>query len=436
VALLGPDGRPLQSAMPAAARGVSSDWVGTFGGQSGWTDRDPWGDGVGYLKSFEQIYRAQPAIAGVVDKLTRRLATLPLSAFQEDTDGSREPLARSHGLQTLLRRPWPGWSKTHLIAAVAQSLLIHGNSLVAKVRTGGREAPVDRLFPLDWSKMGAVSPDGDRIVAWHTTQFGGVQRWLLPQDVIHFAWPPPDGLEIGVSPLEKLGVTIQIEDAAQRHQKAMFRNGTRMSLILALDGNPTPQSLELAQAKVNALHKGVDQSGGTLFVGAPVKPYPMAMTPVEAELINQRYLDWEEVGMVYDMGGPLMNDFRRGTYNNVEELLRALYRDIIPPWTTLIVETLEAQLVDLEERWMDLVVRFDFRDKLRGEPAEQATTLKMLIEAGLLDRDEGREELGKPARGGMAGELTANVNNQAAVQQMSLPVPDPSSSGEVSQDTP
>jgi phage portal protein BeeE len=131
-----------------------------------------------------------------------------------------------------------------------------------------------------------------------------------------------------------------------------------------------------------------------------------------------------------------MNDFRRGTYNNVEELLRALYRDIIPPWTTLIVETLEAQLVDLEERWMDLVVRFDFRDKLRGEPAEQATTLKMLIEAGLLDRDEGREELGKPARGGMAGELTANVNNQAAVQQMSLPVPDPSSSGEVSQDTP
>jgi hypothetical protein len=32
------------------------------------------------------------------------------------------------------------------------------------------------------------------------------------------------------------------------------------------------------------------------------------MTPVEAALIDQRTLNREEVGMVYDLPGPLMND--------------------------------------------------------------------------------------------------------------------------------
>ena len=88
------------------------------------------------------------------------------------------------------------------------------------------------------------------------------------------------------------------------------------------------------------------------------------------------------------------------------ERFRAFYRDVLPPWATLVVETFEAQLLDAEPAWMDRLVRFDFKDKLRGEPMEQANALKILVEGGMITRDEAREELGKPPAGGNADELT------------------------------
>ena len=68
---------------------------------------------------------------------------------------------------------------------------------------------------------------------------------------------------------------------------------------------------------------------------------------------------------------------------------------------------------------MDRLVRFDFSDKLRGEPREQADTLKILGEGGFITRDEGRKDLGKPPKGGNADELTVNANNQATIGALS-----------------
>jgi hypothetical protein len=92
---------------------------------------------------------------------------------------------------------------------------------------------------------------------------------------------------------------------------------------------------------------------------------------------------------------------------------------VLPPWATLVVETLEAQLLDPEPAWMDRVIRFDFSDKLRGEPREHAEKLKIEVEAGLRTRNEGRYELGLEPTDDPPGEganaLTMNVNNQGSV---------------------
>ena len=106
------------------------------------------------------------------------------------------------------------------------------------------------------------------------------------------------------------------------------------------------------------------------------------------------------------------------------ERFRAFYRDVLPPWATLVVETFEAQLLDPEPAWMDRLVRFDFKDKLRGEPMEQANALKILVEGGMITRDEAREELGKPPAGGNADELTVNANNQAALDALETRPPE------------
>lgn len=366
----------------------------------------------GALVSYDRLYRSQPVLAGAIDKIARRAASLPFGAFDQLPNGSRKPIVPEDGLQTLLRRPRPRQSTVHLLAHVFQSLLIHGNALVAKLRTSDRDAPPVMLWPLDWARIGAYGEPGGDIEWWSTFQFGNDERFISAADTIHFAWPGPDGGQVGVSPLEKLGVTIRLEDATQRFQTANFRNGNRPSLAISLEqAKPSPQLLEVVRQSIDNLHKGVDRAGKTILLGAGAKVQQLSMSPVEAALIEQRKLNREEVAIVFDLGGPSLSDITDNSLGNVAERNRAFYRDVLPIWTELVVQTFEAQLIDQEPAWAHRVVRFDFTAKLVGEPVEQADALKSKVEGGLITRNEAREELGKEPMDG-ADELTANVNNQ------------------------
>jgi hypothetical protein len=111
----------------------------------------------------------------------------------------------------------------------------------------------------------------------------------------------------------------------------------------------------------------------------------------------------------------LSGDLTHGTYSNVQVILDSLYRDVVPPWTSLIVETLQSQLIDPEPAWLGLSTRFDFTDKLRGDPVVAAQADRSDVEGGIRTRDEVRTDRGLPVAGGDAAQLTMNVNNQAPV---------------------
>lgn len=426
------DGRLLRAQRPAGSSvGASGGFPTVFPPM--WSDgeRMPNGltDSLDKLVSFDRIYRSQPVLAGVIDMIAFRAATLPFGAFTQNTDGSREPVGKSDSLATLLRRPRPRMSTVHLLNHVYTSLFVHGNALVAKLRThGDPDLPPDMLWPLDWSRITAYGEQGGDIEEWGTFQFGNTELFTSAANTIHFAWPGPDGGPIGVSPLEKLGVTIRLEDAAQRYQTANFRNGNRPSNVVSFESGLKNEALKRNLAAIEAMHKGVDQAGKTLAITGDTKVSPLSMTAVEASLIDQRRLDREEIAIVFGLSGPSLTDSTNSALGNVAERFRAFYRDVLPPWASLVVETFEAQLLDPEPAWMDRLVRHDFSDKLRGEPREQAETLKILAEGGMITRDEARQDLGKAPKGGAADELTVNANNQAKIDALNSGPRDPAAS--------
>jgi len=179
--------------------------------------------------------------------------------------------------------------------------------------------------------------------------------------------------------------------------------------------NPSKEQMELTRATIQSLYSG-DNAFKTGIVAPGAKWEAMSMSPVEVALIDQRKLNREEVGMVYDLAGPLMNDLSHATLTNVVELNKALYRDVIPPWLTLIEQTFQVQLLDAEPAWMDRFLAFDLSEKLKGEPIELANTLKIQVEAGLITRNEARRILNMPPMDDpTADKLTYNANNQAPI---------------------
>jgi HK97 family phage portal protein len=274
--------------------------------------------------------------------------------------------------------------------------------------------------------LNAYGEPGGTIEVWGTTQFENyTERFIDAADTVHIAWPAPSGSEVGVSPLEKLGVTIRIEDAAQREQASVLKNGIRPSAAVTVDmENPTRDQLREAGNIVKAAHAGMDKSGAWVWMGANTKIQPLSFSPAEAALMDQRQRTWSEIAAVYDMAGPLSGDLTHGTYSNVQVILDSLYRDVVPPWTSLIADTLQAQLIDPEPAWMDLQVRFDFTDKLRGDPVAASQADRSDVEAGLKTRNEVRKERGyAPLEGGDTP--TMNVNNQGSLTEGAVSNPAP-----------
>ena len=365
--------------------------------------------------SYQQLYETQPWVGVAVNKLNRQIARLPLKTYRllegTKSDGERERV-RDHPLPDLLRRPWPRRGPIHLKQKLGFPALLHGNSVLAKVRdvAGG---PTVGFAPLDWRYLIPRILNDDGVIDFWETEQTGERKYLSPDDVIHVAWDAGMG-DLGVSPLKQLGLTLKIEDAAQRYQSASFENGVRHSAayVLPPDVEMDKDDKEELRQSLTATQGGVDRAFQLALITGGGDIRPLSYSAVEAELIDQRKLNREDVAAVYDIPPPLIGILDHATYSNVAEMHRMLFGTVLGPWLVLIEETLQAQLIDAYEPWREerLFCEFDLAEVLRGDVLKEVLAIKEAIHTGIMTPNEGRQIRNQAA------------SDQAGMDQFYLPV--------------
>jgi HK97 family phage portal protein len=213
---------------------------------------------------------------------------------------------------------------------------------------------------------------------------------------MHVAWWSPCA-PLGVSPLQQLGVTLNIEDAAQRHQKSMLQIGARTpSAIMAskefLGLKPEERAAILAnlRADVDAIYAGPENAGKPALLPPGLDWKPVGQTAVEAALIEQRKVAREEVCGVYLIPPPMLGILDRATFSNIEVQREMAYTDSLAPPLVLIEQTINAQLVRDLLREDDVYVEYDFAGVLRGDRLKEVESLREAIGTALLTPNEAR----------------------------------------------
>lgn len=357
------------------------------------------GDGAvpligGRLVSYSSLYRQQWAVAVAVNKLVRQISRLPLKAYKRQADGQRVR-QRTGLLAGLMETPWPRAGATHLKQAMMMPALVHGSGALRKVRDvpGG---PVRELRPLTWSKLTVHDVTATEIGLWETTE-AGHPRYIESSDVILLAFRGLDS-PLGVSPLQQLGVTLSIEDAAARHQQAIFRNGARpMTAVevqrdyLPVDPAKRQEAFGNLRQDIDELYVSPEQQGKPWLLPPGLAISPVGQSAVEVELIDQRKLAREETLSVYDVSPPMVGLLERSSFNNITELHRMLYVTVLGVWLTLGEETIGAQLINDEPSLRgDQFVEYDLSEVLKGDLLQRSQALALQIGYGLLTIDEGR----------------------------------------------
>jgi HK97 family phage portal protein len=391
--------------------------------------------GDGKTVSYANIFATQQWVAAAVMRLLTWSARVPLKVYRRTGDDSRRRLrADEHPLAAAIETPWDRAGRVQLVMALLGPLLVHGNSTIRVDE--GRSGRI-QFATRDWRRMRPIQVFPSSISGWETDEDGGPAETLTADQVLHLAWWSPLG-PIGVSPLQQLGVTISVEEAAQRFQRAMLANSARPPSavtadkeFLGIDRDERTLLLQQLREDITTLYAGPENGGRPALLPPGLDWKAVGHTAVEAALIEQRRVAREEVAAVYQIPPPMIGILDKATYANITVQREMAYTDALGPPLVLIEEAINAQVIRALLREPDLYVEFDFAGVLRGDRLKEVQAIREAIGTGVLTPNEGRRALNYPASTDpLADELFMPANNLQPLSNVAATGGDPGGGGD------
>jgi HK97 family phage portal protein len=367
--------------------------------------------------SFARIFATQPLVYRAVTRMLWWAIKVPLKVYQRDGEDRRELRPEDHPLAYSIHFPWERASRYNLVAAMLGSLLVHGNGTVQAHSAAGDRV---RFEPRDWRYLKPLQVLRNTISGWESYEDSEDNPDVIPvQSMLHTAWYSPMG-PAGISPLTSLGIVLGGDHAARRYTAQSMKNMARppsaitvSNDFLGYEPEQRKAAIEWARAEVMRTTSG-NNAGMPAVLPTGLEWSQVGHTAVEAELIDQRYLNFEDVAGAYMIPPPALGDLRRATYSNISELRQYAYTDSLGPPLILIEQAINVQLIHGLMGTDDVFVEHDFAGVLRGDKLAEMQALREAISIGLMSPNEGRAVINKPASDAPgADELYLPVNNLA-----------------------
>ena len=345
--------------------------------------------GVGLIQKFASyaaIYRGQLWVYVTANKLGLGTARLPFKVYARTDDGRDE--ARDTPFAKLMRRPNPKHDPFFFWLWTASTREVYGEALWLKVRDGA--GAVRELWPLHPVNVFTRDEDGELVYYFYGNSSTEPQFSIPARDVVHFKAYNPDTTQRGMSAIEPLRQTLLNEDAARRATASFWQQGARPAVVLMHPNVLTDKAKARLKASWNAVAAGADNTGNTAILEEGMTADRLSLTAEEAQYIDTRKLNREEVCAAYDVPPPVVHILDRATFSNITEQMRSMYRDTMAPRLGLYESTIDQQLRPEFVKDDSLYGEFLLDEVLRGDFETRATAKQAAIGSAQLTPNEGR----------------------------------------------
>lgn len=325
------------------------------------------------------------AVWACVKLTAEAVGSMPLVMLKIEKDGSRTPVT-DHPLINLINAGPNQWqTRNEFFETAVMSALLHGNSYNEILRDSKKR--ILTIKPLMPPQM-VVNLNRSNGRKYDYTE-GGVMRPLTQDQVWHIPLMPGNGV-IGLSPIQYAARTMGIAMAAEDRVSTLAANGFKPTGVLMIDKVLKPEQREQIKKEFADLETG---NGDPLKVLESSMTYqPLSISPKDAQLIETRGYQVEDICRFYGVPSVLVNDTSATTAwgSGIAQIKQGWYTLGLQPLLRKIAQSLWAWLLDPSERGQ-YEFRFDVDDFLRGSEADQITMFTGAITGKLLTIDEARD---------------------------------------------
>lgn len=341
------------------------------------------------------LYRSVSLIANTV-------AGMPLKTYRSEDD---ERVSVSSIFDDPCS-PWYTCYEWKHIVTVHGAL--HGNAYLKHIYDeAGR---LVALFPIHPNLVSVRWDQGERV---YTLSVPGTPKQVLgPADLTHIMFgPSSDGLT-GMSPIFMLRNAIGTSLAGDSAAGKMFANGLFLGGVMSVPDADEQQAKDI-KTGLKASITGSTNAGDIAVINAAMTLTPWNMNSHDAQFIESRQFQVEEIARAYGIPKVLLAEDGASTWGSgIAQLDQGMAKYTFPGYTNPIEDRLSALLAKPRH------VEFEYKELLRGTPADEIALLIQQTQSGLLTINEARAVLNLPPL------AAPDIPNASAVTEPTRTPPD------------
>lgn len=301
------------------------------------------------------------AVFACVRVLGETLASMPVMEYRKKPDGSREPTNDTYVYDILHNRPNEDMAPFNFKEACMSAINLGGNSVSQKLVN--KYGDLVGLYPYEWQR---VNISRDQTTKKLLYSIDANKLILKRSEVFHIPGPSLNGI-IGLTPLEYIAGAISLGLSYEEFGRKFYRNGVNSSGAFSFPGELSDPSFQRLKTELKTNYAGATNIGVPMLLEGGGKFEPFAMKPVDAQLIENKRFQKEDIASIYRVPMHMIQDLTHATFSNIENLsLQFVVYTMLPHFKRW-EENINAQLLTPGQRQAGYYLEFKIDGLLRGD---------------------------------------------------------------------
>ena len=338
-------------------------------------------------------------VYSVVDRILKALASMPLKVYKKENQS--RIVAKNHDQYDLIaQNPSPLYTSFNFRRSLFANYLLWGDGFAKIIRhhISGRPIEYQLLAPYDVEVYYNKSYNA---IYYKLISTGEV---ILNEDMIHISDLNLNGLK-GMSKIQLHKTGVSLGMSADVMGKKIMENGNFLGGIIEFEKTLTPEQLKKFRTSFKDVYGGMQYSGGVgvLDGGAKFKPLQYNMPLADAEYIQNRNFQMEDICRIFDYPIALMKGADKASYSSLEPIMTNYVQSNLMPAATMFEQELNRKIFRPNNK--KYYTKLELKGLLRGDIKSRTEFYKVLLSSAAISPDEIRAAEDMPPIPGGKGKM-------------------------------